>query len=78
MTVDEEFLQEMKKYIEEYHKMNGAPDKIARLLADFNVYYCRLIDVDSKISVVYKFKSVSSNVDIHMNKKYDNFTTKNK
>ena len=31
MPVDEEFLEEMQKYIEEYHKMTGAPDKIARL-----------------------------------------------
>ena len=57
MPVDEEFLEEMQKYIEEYHKMNGAPDKIARLLANFNVYFCRLVHVESRISVVYKFKS---------------------
>lgn len=44
MTFDEDFLQEMQDYIKRFHKENGANDKIATLLANFNIYYCRSIN----------------------------------
>jgi len=56
MPVDEGFLEEMRNFIENYHKMNGADDEVARLMSNYNTYYCRANHGINRPSVCRPFK----------------------